>query len=186
MDNSISEVDPRYLFQEAMELNTPHGLDKSQFQHRITEHNSERSNLMLRHNEEEPEASSSDFKTSHHIFRRHIFKHWKLELLSIVLALLGFVALILVLVYFNGKNVTSFHHSIVTPNSIVAAFSTVIRGSMLFLISSMISQEKWNYLSKDRHIGRPIISISILDSASRGALGCINLLCSKSKIIKNS
>jgi hypothetical protein len=177
MNDISSEIDQRFLSQETFELQPHLSPVQPSPPRRPSQHDQEEGSLI---------SGSNKYASSQETLRSHVFKNWRLEAFSAVLSVLAFVGLIVVLATFNGKDVTSFHHSFFTPNGIVAILTTIIRVAMLVLVSSMLSQEKWSYLAKDQRGGRPIMSLSIFDSASRGAWGSAKFLFSRPNIVRSS
>lgn len=96
---------------------------------------------------------------------------WRWEILSVVGSASCLVALVGVLLGFDGKAIFTWHG--VTLNAIVSLLSTASKGALLFAVAELVSQWKW-ILFTGR--ARPLMDFERIDSASRGLLGSLRLM----------
>lgn len=100
---------------------------------------------------------------------------WLLEILACFVSLLSLVATIIILNSFDGTELR--HWSIanvsISPNTLIAIFTTVVKSSMMLAVAEGISQLKWTYFQQQPH---PLLHLEVFDGASRGPLGAIKLL----------
>ena len=99
---------------------------------------------------------------------------WVLEVAAFLFSLACFVALIILLLVYDGKPAPSLPDS-VNLNAIIAILGTAIRSSLLYATAAFVSQCKWSrlfYQSSGLH------DVQKIDDASRGPLGSIRLLLS--------
>lgn len=94
---------------------------------------------------------------------------WDVEIAAVVFSCLSLIAMIVLLIVGNGQAVWSG----VTLNTYVSILATATKLSALFALSSAIGQTKWNTF---RRQSGSLLEFEAIDSASRGALGCIQLL----------
>lgn len=80
-------------------------------------------------------------------------------------------AMVILLATFNNHRVFVFHG--VTLNAIVALLSTWSKTTLLFVLSSTIGQWKWILYARGP---RPLLDAYIIDEASRGPLGSLQML----------
>lgn len=66
-----------------------------------------------------------------------------------------------------------FEWNSVTLNAVISTLSAVMKASLLFSAAECIGQWKWILLSRSK---RSLIDFERVDLASRGPLGCFNLL----------
>lgn len=96
---------------------------------------------------------------------------WLFELALTVLSVLCLVAIIGILVVYDGTAAPNLP-STVTLNAIVSILGTASKASLIFTVAASISQLKWVYFSKSRHLK----DLQSFDDASRGPVGSITLL----------
>jgi hypothetical protein len=83
-------------------------------------------------------------------------------------------AIILVLHRFDEKPL-EFLPLNITLNAFLAFFTTLAKAGLLLPLTEAVSQWKWNlYQSSPR--GRPLMDFQVLDNASRGVWGALNVL----------
>jgi hypothetical protein len=96
---------------------------------------------------------------------------WLFEIVSILISLLSIVAISALLAYYNGKLLFKWHN--VTLNTVISVFATLARISLILAVSSSIGQWRWNWFLKRP---RRLADIDVLDSASRGSFGSLQLV----------
>lgn len=103
-----------------------------------------------------------------------MLKAWSLEIWSLAgtLAMMG--ALIGLLVAFDRRPIFSWND--ITLNTVVSTLSVAMKALLLFTAAECIGQWKWNLL---HHSKRNLIDFERIDQASRGPLGCFNLIWRK-------
>ncbi|KAK8043183.1 hypothetical protein PG994_013666 [Apiospora phragmitis] len=96
--------------------------------------------------------------------------NWRAELLLGFLATASALAIIVLLVYANGRPLDSFK---IPLGLVIAVLGATTRGALAFAIGACLAQEKWNWLRR-----RPdnLMSFKKFDEASRGPMGSIQLL----------
>lgn len=100
---------------------------------------------------------------------------WDVEIVAVTFSCLTLIAMIILLMAGNDKAVWSG----VTLNTYVSILATASKLSALFALSSAIGQTKWNTF---RQQSGSLLEFEAIDLASRGALGCIQLLCLTRKV----
>ncbi|RTE75738.1 hypothetical protein BHE90_009805 [Fusarium euwallaceae] len=96
---------------------------------------------------------------------------WWLELSALALSLASLGALAALLSISDGQPVSKWAG--LSLNAIVSILAGTSRASLAFVISTCLSQGKWNWAG--RFVG-PLIDFDRFDAASRGAWGSIRLL----------
>ncbi|KAJ3496610.1 hypothetical protein NLG97_g2532 [Lecanicillium saksenae] len=97
---------------------------------------------------------------------------WKPELWALGGSCLSLAGMVVLLAVFNNKPVFDVYG--VTLNAAVSVLSAAFKSALIYTISECVSQWKWILFSRDE---LPLIDFERLDSASRGPLGGINVLC---------
>ncbi|KAI3341998.1 hypothetical protein F4824DRAFT_271003 [Ustulina deusta] len=97
-----------------------------------------------------------------------MFYSWKLEILAIIISALSLVALVILLLAYDGEPIFLWHG--VTLNAIVSILTTTSKASFLLAAEELISQWKWILFTGQL---RPLIDFERIDSASRGPLGSL-------------
>lgn len=100
-----------------------------------------------------------------------LLRTWLHESLSIVASGLSLVGLVALLAAYDGKAIFSWYG--VNLNAVVSIISTCSRGLLLLAVGEAVSQWKWIIFSRKRRILR---DFEIIDAASRGPLGSLQLL----------
>lgn len=93
-------------------------------------------------------------------------KYWIYELSSSLVSLLALAGLLTVLGSFNGHARPNWP-AYVSPNTMVAITTAILKASMMLSITEGISELKWQWFTKPQ----PLIEFSAFDSASRGPWG---------------
>ena len=96
---------------------------------------------------------------------------WLLEIAAAVVSTGCLLTLLLVLWVASGKEIMVWHGF--TLNTITAILATASKMSALYVISSALGQTKWNTF---RQGPRSLADFEAIDRASRGILGCAQLL----------
>ena len=100
---------------------------------------------------------------------------WSLEISSAILSVLCLIATIIVLNYLDGKELRQWQiaNVSVSPNTLIAIFTTIAKSSMMLAVAEGISQLKWTYFQQQPH---SLLHLEKFDDASRGPLGAVKLL----------
>lgn len=96
---------------------------------------------------------------------------WLYEIGAIVLSLIFMSAIVVVLKKIDGQPMSSGMP--LSPNTLIAIFSTLSKSAILFVISGCLGQLKWVYFEQR---GQRLMDLQIFDDASRGPLGSLWLL----------
>lgn len=91
---------------------------------------------------------------------------WTLEIIACLMSVIFLAAIIVVLYMYDGKSMPDWPYGI-TLNALVSVLSTVMKASMVFIITEGLSQLKWSWFSK----GNKLSDLALLDAASRGPAG---------------
>lgn len=103
---------------------------------------------------------------------------WYPELTALILSLSCLIATSIILKSYDGKPNPKMSWGL-TLNAIISILATTSKVSLLFTVSNSIGQLKWVwYLGCD---SRPLIDAGIYDDASRGPLGSMILLCTRTR-----
>lgn len=104
-------------------------------------------------------------------WERNMTLVWSIEIASLVLAFVSFVAIIITLLMHQNRPLPHWP-SLISINTLIAIFTSVMRASMLLPVAEGISQLKWLWF----HHAHPLIDLEGFDLASRGPWGCLLLL----------
>ncbi|KAJ5087648.1 hypothetical protein N7456_011264 [Penicillium angulare] len=96
---------------------------------------------------------------------------WTWEILSCLSASAFFVAIIVVLWYYDGRSMPDWPYGI-TLNAMVSVFSTIMKASLAFIVAECLAQLKWSWFRG----GNKLSDLAMLDAGSRGALGSLRVL----------
>ncbi|KAI0860094.1 hypothetical protein F4860DRAFT_515354 [Xylaria cubensis] len=100
---------------------------------------------------------------------------WKGEIFSWFGSLAFFIAIVGILIYVKGKLLSDLQYLHITPNAIIGLLATFAQSLLLKPIDSAIGQVKWlRSLQK-----RPIDDFRVIDAASRGPWGGVQLLAAR-------
>lgn len=97
---------------------------------------------------------------------------WVWEITGATLSMICMALLVGFLKYVDGKMYQDWEYSI-SPNAVASVIVTIAKGAVLIPVSSCLSQMKWNH-SESRP--RPIYNMQMLDQASRGPWGAIEVI----------
>ncbi|KAK0745749.1 hypothetical protein B0T18DRAFT_446428 [Schizothecium vesticola] len=97
---------------------------------------------------------------------------WAWEVASMTLSLISMAAIVILLVKYDGRAFPSVPGDI-SLNAIVATLSTISKTSLIFSVSAVLGQLKWDWCEQQP---RPLEDLDTFDQASRGPLGATKLL----------
>ena len=98
-------------------------------------------------------------------------KSWGIEILALAGTLGIGCALIGLLARFDDESVFEWNN--ITLNAIISTLSVMMKTLLLFPVAECIGQWKWILLHRSE---RSLIDFERIDLASRGPLGCLNLI----------
>ena len=96
---------------------------------------------------------------------------WGWEILTWAIGTAAVVAILVLLAYFNGKPLDSWH-SRLTPNAIISTLSQVAQSALMVAVASCIGQQQWVWFKQNRKLD----DMKTFDDASRGPAGSILVL----------
>jgi hypothetical protein len=103
---------------------------------------------------------------------RHVLRFgWWWEIGAVIVAIISTSAIVAVLIRIDGKPIVSWPYSI-QPASLVSVFSSIAKSTLLVPVAMCLSQLKWSYFEKPRHLAH----MQVFDDASRGPWGALVLL----------
>ncbi|KAH9240716.1 hypothetical protein K456DRAFT_574870 [Colletotrichum gloeosporioides 23] len=97
-----------------------------------------------------------------------ISKEWAFELLALLLAISSFMGITVLLSTQNGQVQPAFVDQI-SINALVAIFSTILRASVLFVITEVIGEMKWQWME----LPRPLRDVEHFVNAASGPWGSL-------------
>jgi hypothetical protein len=97
---------------------------------------------------------------------------WTFEIAAMAMSAGALVAIAAVLLAFDGKPMSTWR-AFIRPNTVVSALSTLSKSSMLMVVGQGLGQLKWQHFQQRP---RRLIDFEILDGASRGPMGAVQLL----------
>ena len=106
------------------------------------------------------------------LWRRLSADTWYPEVIALALSVASLVAIVAVLGAYDNQPLPTFAYD-VTLNGIVQALATVSKSALMLAVASTISQAKWIWFHKRP---RKLEDIDVLDEASRGPLGSMQLI----------
>lgn len=102
-------------------------------------------------------------------------KHWLLELGCWIASFIAFAAIVAVLAYFDGRTYSELRYGI-NINTLVSILATLGTAFLTVPLNNGLGQLKWLRFRTPRELG----DFELLDGASRGAWGSLQLLFSTS------
>ncbi|KAL4895068.1 hypothetical protein BDV59DRAFT_211901 [Aspergillus ambiguus] len=102
-----------------------------------------------------------------------ILDTWMWEIVSMTLSTLWFLAMVIVLRYYDQKELPSFPQGL-TLNTIISILATSSKSALLCTIGTSVGQLKWLWFSGGRE--RPLYDLQSFDDASRGPWGSMMAL----------
>lgn len=105
--------------------------------------------------------------------RKAIQHAWTLEYGALLLSIFTGIALILLLVYADGKPLDRFNGLFLSFNTIVSILAAIIHAALAYAVGSCLAQEKWNWYKS-----RPdsLAGFERFEQASRGPWGSLWLV----------
>lgn len=97
---------------------------------------------------------------------------WTWEIVALLLAVGAVASIIALLARYDGRPLPSWPYEI-TLNALIAVLTTIANASMTVPLSSGLGQLKWERMKKGY---APLADMEVLDEASRGAWGAVNML----------
>ena len=116
-----------------------------------------------------PKASSSLFSKAETWAKNS----WTSEVAAILLSLGLSTSIGVVLGVYDGKPAPSLSIGI-TFNAIISILSTASKATLIYTISSCLSQTKWIWFKNNK--ARRLLDAQLLEDASRGPLGALRIL----------
>jgi hypothetical protein len=101
----------------------------------------------------------------------HMYGSWTWEIISIIFSMLCMAAIVGVLLVYHSRPAPTLPTGI-TLNALISLLATILKAAMLVSVASCISQSKWQWFCRPRKL----IYFNILDEASRGPWGSLDLL----------
>lgn len=103
---------------------------------------------------------------------RHVLSYWRLEILTVLVAILLLVAIVGLLAYYDGHYMPEWPFQI-NLNSAIAFLTTFLRAAIVAAVAEIIGQIKWTWFTERT---RPLHHLQDFDAASRSVLGSLRLL----------
>lgn len=97
---------------------------------------------------------------------------WKVEIVSYIIAVCSFAAVVGVLAHYNGKKMPEWPTGM-TLNTLIALLTAIANAALASPLQQGISQLKWISFKRK---SRPLTDMEVFDDASRGVWGSIKLL----------
>lgn len=105
----------------------------------------------------------------------HIFRTWALEVITAIFALGLIIAIATILAFYHGSPVPNWGATAnINLNALLAFLSTMLRASLVIIVSQVISQRKWEWYGMKQ--ARPLSNLQQFDQGSRGSLGALLLI----------
>ncbi|KAK6438419.1 hypothetical protein LTR95_005389, partial [Oleoguttula sp. CCFEE 5521] len=123
----------------------------------------------------EPPKTRRTFASSLSESRRGFIDSWKPEILSLLLSLAAFAALIAFLLVYHDRPLASIGNS-TSINAIISVLITIAEFSMLFPVSEALCQQKWIHMNSVQTLGAPLSDLQRFDWASKSGLAALRLI----------
>ena len=101
----------------------------------------------------------------------NIVKAWGLEFWAISGSIASFIAIVVLLIVFDGKNVFTWNN--ITLNAIISILSLAMKSTLAYLVAECLAQWKWIVFARQ---ARPLMDFDRIDAATRGPLGSLRIL----------
>lgn len=95
---------------------------------------------------------------------------WLNETMSLLISCIALALIAAILAAYQDKTLPEWP-SLISINSLISIFTSVLKAAMLFPIAEGISELKWAWFTKPRHLNE----MDRFDAASRGPLGSLTL-----------
>ncbi|KAF5506077.1 hypothetical protein CGCS363_v005811 [Colletotrichum siamense] len=96
---------------------------------------------------------------------------WFFEALALIISLSSFAGIVILLIKYDGELQPEFTDQI-SINAIIAVFSTILRATLLFILSEVIGELKWNWMESPRRLRDIVCFIN----AGTGLVGSLKFL----------
>jgi hypothetical protein len=116
-----------------------------------------------------PDRSTNARSPSH---LSEVLKHWYLEIITVVVAILLTAAIIILLAHYDRKTMPEWPFDI-NLSTAINLLSTFLRAAMIAAVAEIVGQIKWTWFTERT---RPLHHLQDFDSASRSVLGSLRLL----------
>jgi hypothetical protein len=100
-----------------------------------------------------------------------IWKAWGPEFWTLAGSIASFVAIVILLVIFDGKNVFTWNS--ITLNTIISILTLAMKSSIAYIVAECLAQWKWIVFAQQ---ARPLMDFDRIDAATRGPLGSLRIL----------
>ena len=113
--------------------------------------------------------------------RHRIFRLWTWEIMASLFSLGCMAAVVVVLIYEQGKPLDQWNRGIgrnISPSAVVSFLGTLGRSACMLALTEAISQLKWMHFNSRSH---RLSDLELFDDASRGPWGALVLIISKNK-----
>jgi hypothetical protein len=108
-------------------------------------------------------------------YDRIVTDWWWWELVSWLVSFSCFMAIVGILLYYDGKKQPSHVFKGITLNAFISVFSAIAKAAMILPVSESIGQLKWLWFKDERKLS----DFLAFDNASRGPWGSLLLLGTK-------
>ncbi|KAK4984803.1 hypothetical protein LTR50_006373 [Elasticomyces elasticus] len=99
-----------------------------------------------------PENCSGQNPTKHHGHASRLLKVWLWEILAAILAVLLLVVEIILLAWYDGRNVDKVWNHKWKINSIFALLTTLLEATLSFFVGACIGQLRWHWFKKSQRL----------------------------------
>ncbi|KAK2757415.1 hypothetical protein CKAH01_05672 [Colletotrichum kahawae] len=96
---------------------------------------------------------------------------WSLEVFALIISMASFAGIVVILAIYDEKPQPGFANSI-SINTIIAILSTILKATLLFIVSEVMGQLKWQWMETPR----PVRDIEYFISAGAGLAGSLKFL----------
>lgn len=120
----------------------------------------------------QPRAKAASEARAKPSLAQMMMRWWFWELLACIGSLIGVLAIVVFLIYYDHRPQPHWPRSI-TINTIVSLFAVLVKAPLLLTVAACLGQAKWTHFQSKRH---PLSDWLVYEDASRGPLGCLNLL----------
>ena len=100
-----------------------------------------------------------------------LLRIWWLELLSCVLFITAFVAIVVTIYPYEGRQLPQWPYRL-SINSLISIYVVILKAGILLVSAEGLSQLKWRWFDNDRQLK----DLLIYDNASRGPWGSFTLI----------